>query len=254
MAPSFDNGSSLFNFVVRDGNGVKGMVDSGISKVPQAYIQPPAERIDKNNASKHGQSPIDLSRLDGPDHDEVAKEIVRATETLGFLQVVNHGVPVDLLESLKDTAHNFFSLPTERKAIYRTEVSPTPLVKEVALEYLKTSHDMVKKLLEVLMENLEVKQDVSKIDSLIGKKTVNMNFYPICPNPELIVGVGRHFNMGTLTILLQDVIGGLYVNIPEDADIGKKGEWVEIPPILGALVINVGDMLQVQIITMGHFV
>ncbi|OMO80585.1 Oxoglutarate/iron-dependent dioxygenase [Corchorus olitorius] len=36
--------------------------------------------------------------------------------------------------------------------------------------------------------------------------------------------------MGTLTILLQDGIGGLYVNIPKDADIGKKGEWVEIPP------------------------
>ncbi|XWS10262.1 hypothetical protein CRYUN_Cryun39dG0060400 [Craigia yunnanensis] len=283
MAPSFDNGSSLFNFVVRDGNGVKGMVDSGISKVPQAYIQPLAEQIDKNNASKHGQPPIDLSRLDGPDHDEVAKEIVRAAETLGFLQIVNHGVPVDLLESLKDTAHNFFSLPTERKAVYRTEVSPTPLVKygtsfvpakekalewkdyismvytndaevlehwpiecrEVALEYLKTSLDMVKKLLEVLMENLGVKLDDSKIDSLIGRKTVNMNFYPTCPNPELTVGVGRHSDMGILTVLLQDGIGGLYVNIPEDADIGKKGEWVEIPPFPGALVINVGDMLQI---------
>ena len=92
MAPSFDNDSSLFNFVVRDGNGVKAMVDSGISKVPQAYIQPPAEHIDKNNASKHEQPPIDLSRLDGPDHDEVAKEIVRAAETLGFFQVVNHEV------------------------------------------------------------------------------------------------------------------------------------------------------------------
>ena len=106
---------------------------------------------------------------------------------------------------------------------------------------------MVKKLLEVFMENLGVKLDDSKIDSLIGKKTVNMNFYPTCPNPELTVGVGRHSDMGTLTVLLQDGIGGLYVNIPEDADIGKKGEWVEIPPFPGALVINVGDMLQVQI-------
>ena len=129
MGPSFDDDSSLFNFVVRDGNGVKGMVDLGLSKVPQAYLQPPKERIEKANARKHGQPPIDLSRLDGPDHDEVAKEIVRAAETLGFFQVVNHGVPVDLLESLKDTAHNFFSLPPERKAVYRTEVSPTPLVK-----------------------------------------------------------------------------------------------------------------------------
>ncbi|XWS10767.1 hypothetical protein CRYUN_Cryun38cG0026100 [Craigia yunnanensis] len=69
------------------------------------------------------------------------------------------------------------------------------------------------------MENLGVKLDDSKIDSLIGKKTVNMNFYPTCPNPELTVGVGRHSDMGTLTVLLQDGIGGLYVNIPEDANI-----------------------------------
>ncbi|XP_022776969.1 feruloyl CoA ortho-hydroxylase 1-like [Durio zibethinus] len=283
MAPSLDNGSSLFNFVVRGGNGIKGIVDAGISKVPQAYIQPPAEQIDKKNASKCEVPPIDLSRLDGPDHDEVAKEIVRAAKTLGFFQVVNHGVPVDLLESLKDAAHNFFGLPAERKAVYLTEVSPTPLVKygtsfvpakekalewkdyismvytndaevlqhwpiecrEVALEYLKTSLDMVKKLLEVLMENLGVKLDDSKIDALIGRKTVNMNYYPTCPNPELTVGVGRHSDMGTLTVLLQDGIGGLYVKVPDDADIDKKGEWVEIPPVPGALVINVGDMLQI---------
>ena len=129
MAPSFDDSSSLFNFVVRDGNGVKGMVDLGLSKVPQAYLQPPKERIEKANARKHGQPPIDLSRLDGPDHDEVANEIVRAAETLGFFQVVNHGVPIELLESLKDAAHTFFGQPPERKAFYRKEVSPTPLMR-----------------------------------------------------------------------------------------------------------------------------
>ncbi|KAK8622556.1 hypothetical protein V6N13_117466 [Hibiscus sabdariffa] len=283
MAPSFDNESSLFNFVVRDGNGVKGIVDSGISKVPQAYIQPPSEQIDKKNATKCEIAPIDLSRLDGPHHDEVVNQIVRAAETLGFFQVVNHGVPVELLESLKQTAHDFFALPPERKAIYRKEVSPSPLVKygtsfvpekeralewkdyismaytndaealqqwpiecrDDALQYLKTSHEMVKKLIEALVGNLGVQLDDSKIDSFVGKKMVNMNFYPTCPNPELTVGVGRHSDIGTLTILLQDGIGGLYVKVPEDVDAENKGEWVEIPPIPGALVINIGDMFQV---------
>ncbi|KAK5844220.1 scopoletin 8-hydroxylase-like [Gossypium arboreum] len=283
MAPSFDNATSLFNFVVRDGNGIKGMVDSGISKVPQPYIQPPTERINKKNAGVCKIPPIDLSKLDGPQHDEVANQIVRAAETLGFFQVINHGVPVELLESLKQTAHNFFALPPERKAVYRKEVSPSPLVKygtsfvpekekafewkdyismaytnddealqqwpvecrDVALQYLKTSHEMVRKLLEALLGNLGVELDDSKIDAFIGKKMVNMNFYPTCPNPELTVGVGRHSDMGTLTILLQDGIGGLYVKVPEDVDMEKKGAWVEIPPIPGALVINVGDMLQI---------
>ncbi|XP_021288412.1 1-aminocyclopropane-1-carboxylate oxidase-like [Herrania umbratica] len=130
------------------------------------------------------------------------------------------------------------------KWIYKTKYPHSPF-REVALEYLKTSLETVKKLLNVLMRNLGVELDDSKIGSLIGRKTVNMNYYPTCPNPELTVGVGRHSDMGTLTVLLQDGVGGLYVNVPGDADIGKKGEWVEIPPIPGALVINVGDMLQI---------
>ena len=114
------------------------------------------------------------------------------------------------------------------------------------LEYLKTSVMMVRKLLEVLMENLGVKPDNSKIDALIGSKMVNMNFYPTCPNPELTVGVGRHSDLGALTVLLQDGIGGLYVKVEDDIEnVGKKGEWMEIPPIDGAIVINVGDALQV---------
>ncbi|KAK5844221.1 scopoletin 8-hydroxylase-like [Gossypium arboreum] len=284
MAPSLDDGSSLFNFVVRDGNGVKGMVDLGLSTVPKPYVQPPKERIDKRMATRHEGAPIDLSRLDGPDHDEVVKGIVMAAETLGFFQLVNHGVPVDLLESLKDAAHDFFGQPSEKKAVYRKEVSPSPLVKygtsfvpekekalewkdyismiytndaealrqwpkecrEVALEYLKTSMTMVRRLLEILMGNLGVELDDTKIDGLIGMKMVNMNFYPTCPDPDLTVGVGRHSDMGTLTILLQDGIGGLYVKVAEEiANIGKKGEWVEIPPVPGALVINIGDALQI---------
>ncbi|MBA0843984.1 hypothetical protein Goarm_001120 [Gossypium armourianum] len=285
MAPSFEDGNSVFEFVVRRGNGVKGLVDSGLSKVPEAYVQPPKERIDKEKAVKHGLPPIDLSKLDGfgPDHDEVVDQIVKAAETLGFFQVVNHGVPLHLLESLKDTAHYFFSLSPQRKAVYRSDVSPSPLVKYgtsfmpekekalewkdyilmqytnddealqhwpqeikgVLLEYLRSSIGMVKKLLQVLLGNFGIKPDDPMIDVLIGKKMLSMNFYPACPNPDLTVGVGRHSDMGTLTVLLQDGIGGLYVKMEQDTDYGKKGDWIEIPPTPNALVINVGDMLQI---------
>ncbi|KAF5740788.1 oxidoreductase family protein [Tripterygium wilfordii] len=278
MATSF----SLFNFVVQDGNGVKGMVDIlGISEVPEQYIQPPYERIDKENAHSHGLPPIDLSKLDGPDHDQVVNQIAAAAETLGFFQVVNHGVPVELLESLKAAAHEFFGQPPEKKAVYLKGVSPSPLVKygtsfvpdkekalewkdylsmaytgdvealqhwpnqckNVALEYLRSSINMVRKLLQALLEKLEVKLDDSEIDALIGSKMVNMNFYPACPSPDLTVGVGRHSDMGTLTVLLQDGIGGLYVKVEDNLEI--PDQWVEIPPIPGALVINIGDTLQI---------
>ncbi|XVE89329.1 hypothetical protein DITRI_Ditri19aG0193400 [Diplodiscus trichospermus] len=63
----------------------------------------------------------------------------------------------------------------------------------------------------------------SKIDALIQKKMINMNFYPTCCNPDLTVRVGRYSDVGTLIVLLQDGIGGLHVKIEEDIDFGKEG-------------------------------
>lgn len=109
---------------------------------------------------------------------------------------------------------------------------------------------MIRRIMEILFQNLGVEVESSKVESLIGFKMVNMNFYPNCPNPDLTVGVGRHSDMGTLTILLQDGIGGLHVKLEEEEENSKsagnkKQEWVEIPPLDGALVVNVGDALQV---------
>lgn len=50
-------------------------------------------------------------------------------------------------------------------------------------------------------------------------------------------GVGEHTDYGYITILQQDQSGGLQVR-------GKQGEWVEAPPINGALLINLGDALE----------
>ncbi|MFS7896571.1 putative oxoglutarate/iron-dependent dioxygenase, isopenicillin N synthase [Helianthus anomalus] len=75
---------------------------------------------------------------------------------------------------------------------------------------------------------------------------VNLNFYSACPNPELTVGVERHSDGCMLIVLVQDDIGGLYVKIGEHA-LPENEVWVEIPPVHGALVINVGDSLQVNL-------
>lgn len=49
-------------------------------------------------------------------------------------------------------------------------------------------------------------------------------------------GVGEHTDYGLLTLLAQDENGGLQVK-------GPAG-WIEAPPIAGALVCNIGDMLE----------
>ncbi|KAJ4977362.1 hypothetical protein NE237_002468 [Protea cynaroides] len=280
MAPIFADRKSLLNFIVREGNGIKGLADSSISRVPDEFVQPPHERIDKLEMKRHHiPPPIDLYQLDGPNHDQTVEALTEAAENVGLFQVVNHGVPTQLLERLKDTAHPFFNQPTEKKVIYLKEVSSNTFVeyassfapekeevfewsdhlkmtyggdaealkywpeecREVALDYLNTANKMVRRILEVLLIKLGVTLYDETADAYIVSKTVTMNFYPKCSNPELTVGIGRHSDIGTLTVLLQDEVGGLYVKVEDE----KEGHWVEIPPIPGALVINIGDTLEI---------
>ena len=49
-------------------------------------------------------------------------------------------------------------------------------------------------------------------------------------------GVGEHTDYGLLTLLAQDSNGGLQIK-------GRDGVWFDTPPIPGALVVNIGDML-----------
>lgn len=52
-------------------------------------------------------------------------------------------------------------------------------------------------------------------------------------------GVGPHADWGFLTLLLQDTTGGLQARLP------RTHEWVDVPPLPGALVVNIGEMLEV---------
>ncbi len=52
-------------------------------------------------------------------------------------------------------------------------------------------------------------------------------------------GVGAHADYGFITLLLQDSVGGLEVQ-PYGQD-----QWIEVEPIEGALVVNIGEMLEV---------
>jgi isopenicillin N synthase-like dioxygenase len=62
------------------------------------------------------------------------------------------------------------------------------------------------------------------------------HYYPPCPEPEMTVGTTKHCDNDFLTVLLQDHIGGLQVLYDD--------KWIDITPVPGALVVNVGDLLQ----------
>jgi isopenicillin N synthase-like dioxygenase len=62
--------------------------------------------------------------------------------------------------------------------------------------------------------------------------------YPGKDDPEPQQGVGAHKDFGVLTLLyVEDGKAGLQVE--------KDGEWIDAPPLNGAFVVNIGELLEV---------
>lgn len=67
---------------------------------------------------------------------------------------------------------------------------------------------------------------------------LRVNYYPPCSTPEQVLGLTPHSDASTITLVMQDDdIPGL--------EIRYKGSWVPVTPILDALVVNVGDTMEV---------
>ncbi|OVA03757.1 Oxoglutarate/iron-dependent dioxygenase [Macleaya cordata] len=58
---------------------------------------------------------IDLS---DPDQDNLVRTIAKASQEWGFFQVVNHGVPIEVIKKLQNVGKEFFELPLEEKEAY----------------------------------------------------------------------------------------------------------------------------------------
>ncbi|KAI4328650.1 hypothetical protein L6164_020986 [Bauhinia variegata] len=108
--------------------------------------------------------------------------------------------------------------------------------RDIMIEYSERVMASACTLLELLSEALGLNPLHLKEMGCAEGLLLMGHYYPECPEPELTMGLSKHSDGDFMTILLQDQIGGLQVL--------HQNHWVDIPPVPGALVVNIGDLMQ----------
>ncbi|XP_075517869.1 naringenin,2-oxoglutarate 3-dioxygenase-like [Primulina tabacum] len=109
----------------------------------------------------------------------------------------------------------------------------------VLIKYMKAVEELGMTILEMLAHGLGL------VDNFFTRSMtedtnmmIRINRYPSCPLPEKCLGLGSHSDPHTLTILLQDQVGGLQVRRDDD------NRWIGVRPLTNSFVINIGDTLE----------
>ncbi|KAM0899495.1 hypothetical protein ACQ4PT_021341 [Festuca glaucescens] len=257
--------------------GVRHLCERGITALPPRYALPPSDR--PAPAAPRSIPVIDLARLRSTVPSERARELAAldaACRDLGFFQVVNHGVQS---QGMLDVARRFFALPQEERARHMSPDIRAPVrygtsfnqlndgvlcwrdflkllcnparldevvpswpdnpadLRDVMSPYARANQTLFRELISAALEAMGIIGSgvLKELDS--GTQMMMVNCFPACPEPELTLGMPPHSDYGFLTLLLQDQVNGLEVSDGED--------WLLVDPLPGALVVNVGDHLEI---------
>ncbi|XP_051129204.1 1-aminocyclopropane-1-carboxylate oxidase homolog 1-like [Andrographis paniculata] len=252
--------------------GVKGLVDAGVEKIPSIFIN--HQYIQEKETSFSSAPGLCIPVIDlEAEHGELVDRVKEACEKWGFFQIVNHGIDLPVMEKVVEGVKNFHEMDTEvkkqyysrdakKKVIYNSNfdlyqtpsanwrdtvfflMAPTPpdpqelpqVCREIMIEYTKQVKKLGNNIFELISEALGLSPSHLKEMACTEGLFVVGNYYPACPQPDMTLGFNSHTDSGFLTILLQDQIGGLQIL--------HKNQWVDVPSLPGALVVNLGDLME----------
>ncbi|PRQ46263.1 putative codeine 3-O-demethylase [Rosa chinensis] len=201
-----------------------------------------------------------------------------ALSSSGCFQAVGHGISSSFLDKVREAGTQFFALPVDEKQkyleaahvagndvkvtekqvldwCYRLTLRVFPEDKrslnlwpespnnfrEVIDEYATKIKLMMGVLFKAMAKSLNLEEN-SFAHQLFGEQalmTARFNFYPRCSRADQVFGVKAHTDGSGLTVLLQDKeVQGLQVLV--------DGKWARVPIVPHALVVNLGDQMQIM--------
>ncbi|XLQ99856.1 hypothetical protein HN51_054573 [Arachis hypogaea] len=191
--------------------GVKGLVDAGLTKLPKIFVHDGHKvNISSSSSATNVSIPvIDLESLheEGNSRHEIIQKVKDAGEKWGFFQVVNRDIPPCVLDEMLDGVRRFHEQDAERL------IEGTP-----SLVYWHQGPLTALGLESSYLKDIDCAEGIF----IFG------HYYPPCPEPELTWGLSAHTDV--------DQIGRLQVFY--------ENQWIDVAPIPGAFIINVGDMMQ----------
>ncbi|CAD5329007.1 putative codeine 3-O-demethylase [Arabidopsis thaliana] len=253
-----------------------------ITTVPPRYVRSDQDvaEIAVDSGLRNQIPIIDMSLLcSSTSMDSEIDKLDSACKEWGFFQLVNHGMESSFLNKVKSEVQDFFNLPMEEKKnlwqqpdeiegfgqvfvvseeqkldwadMFFLTMQPVRLRKPHLFPKLplpfRDTLDMysteVKSIAKILLGKIAVALKIKPeemdrlFDDELGQR-IRLNYYPPCPEPDKVIGLTPHSDSTGLTILLQ-------ANEVEGLQIKKNGKWVSVKPLPNALVVNVGDILEI---------
>ncbi|WVZ06710.1 hypothetical protein V8G54_020056 [Vigna mungo] len=207
----------------QQGNGASSFTSAvslnklGVSSIPRRYVLPPSQRPSPHLPISTTLPIIDLSTL--RDQSLVSRstinEIRIACKEIGCFQVINHGIDQSVMDEALEVSTQFFNLPSaEKMRLFSEDVhKPYRIGFTCGLQIRQTTVTYMKKSME-------------------GRKHLP------CPEPGLTLGIHPHSDYGSITVLLQ-TRSGLEIK-------DKNNNWMSVPFVEGALVVQLGDQMEVM--------
>ncbi|CAL9093687.1 unnamed protein product [Musa acuminata var. zebrina] len=228
---------------------------------------------------------IDFSKLEGKERAETLARIANGCQEWGFFQLVNHGIPVELLERVKKVCSECYRLRAEGfKASKPVQLlnklveeegdaadakrldnvdwedvfllqddnewpANPPEFRETMKEYREELRKLAEKVMEVMDENLGFEK--GSIRNSFSGNGEHQPFFGTKvshypPCPRLEMVNGLRAHTDA---------GGVILLFQDDQvgglQILKDGQWIDVQPVANAIVINTGD--QIEVLSNGRY-